>query len=348
MHVRMLAAAAALGAAALTALPGGAGTTGNRPAAKYVAIQYDEIVRMVIAPATPPPPGSFQTAYAQIMSDAQNAPAQAQAPRRHGLAGLIGNISNVGAQMEQAGNQMQMMMKDGHLTRYTYYNNWVRTDDPVMKTAVIEKCAQHQRINLDLAHHTYKIADTSSKPAAACNTPQMPAGPGRTEVENEAPGTAKLVVTNSQQALGRMMFQNVPANGFDGTATMAMTQATGSCRNGSFTVQSTRYISSIAKPRAYCPLPQTRASVPTSPVSVVVHGGCKPSFTGNPAAMAYMREPNTLEMYTRMSMSGGNGDNAGTGSGKFMTVLERGNVGWYEKPQAEALFSVPAGFTQQQ
>jgi len=34
------------------------------------------------------------------------------------------------------------------------------------------------------------------------------------------------------------------------------------------------------------------------------------------------------------------------GSG-FATVTERGNVKWYEQPQADALFSVPPGFTKQ-
>ena len=48
---------------------------------KPVALQYDEIVRMAIAPNSPPPPGAFQTDYAAIMSGVPTTSARA-APAR--------------------------------------------------------------------------------------------------------------------------------------------------------------------------------------------------------------------------------------------------------------------------
>lgn len=311
-------------------------------APQYVGLQYDEIVRMVMPQDTPPPPGSFADAYRQILADAPATSDQTPAPKRHGLAGLIGNITNAEQQMSQAANQMQSFVKDGHLTRQAFYNGWVRTDDVVAKTAVIEKCKQHEVIDLDLAHKTYKIVDTSVDPHAACPTPDMPGPSGRPQVVNEAPGTATLKITAKETALGPMTVQNVPTSGYTNTVQMAMTNATGSCKNGSFGVEQTRYVSRLAVPRRYCPLPKTRA-VPTTPVDVVVRGGCKPTMTANAPHMYWDADSGKLEMYSRMAMLSGD---AGS-NGRFTTVTQRGNVNWLTKAQADALFSVPAGFTKQ-
>jgi hypothetical protein len=58
--------------------------------------------------------------------------------------------------------------------------------------------------------------------------------------------------------------------------------------------------------------------------------------------MYWMRSGDRLEMYTRMTMI------SGKSAGQFQTVTQRGNVLWLTKPQADALFSVPPGFTQTQ
>lgn len=313
------------------------------PAApQYAGLQYDEIVRMVMPQDTPPPPGSFADAYKQILADAPAGGTQNAPPKRHGLGGLIGNIGNMEQQVSQAANQMQSFVKDGHLTRQAYYNGWVRTDDVVAKTAVIEKCKEHQVIDLDLAHKTYKIADTSVDAKAACPAPEMPGPSGRPEVVNEAPGTANLKITAKEVALGAMTLENVPANGYTNTVQMSMTDATGSCKNGSFGVEQTRYVSHIAVPRRYCPLPKVRA-VPSTPVDVVVRGGCKPKMSANAAHMYWDVSNGKLEMYSRMAMISGDTDSGG----RFTTVTQRGNVNWLTKAQADALFSVPADFTKQ-
>src|SRR5271155_1691292 len=172
-----------------------------------VALQYDEITRMVMPPATPPAPGSFQVDFQAIMSNATATTASAPgsepasptpAPHHHGLGSLVGSImsgtvpesnggeSSGGDQGDQGsgamagmggmggGQQMRQRMRMGTLTRLAYYKGWIRTDDPVMQTATISKCQEHQFISLDLAKKTYRITNTQP----ACHPmPNMPTGP---------------------------------------------------------------------------------------------------------------------------------------------------------------------------
>ncbi len=313
--------------------------SGSTPA----GLQYDEIVRIVVAPATPPPPGSFAAAYQDVMANLPPSGSATAAPKRHGFAGLVNNISNMGQQIQQAANQMQSMMKYGRATRLAYYNGWVRTDDPAAGSATIEKCSQHQLIQLDLTHKTYKLVDTQAQPAPQpCPSPQMPASNGKPQVVDEAPGTAVLTISSNSQSLGKLDLSGVPAVGSLATTRIAMTNATGSCKNGSFQVQTTRYVSNVRVPRRYCPLPAVPATreVPRTPVEAVVRGGCKPAIRGNVAGAYWNRPSAGLEMYSRMEMASGQDDRS------FQTVIQRGNVISLNKAQADALFGIPAGFTQ--
>jgi hypothetical protein len=316
----------------------------SKPAPKPtpVGLQYDEISRMVIAPATPPPPGSFTLAYNALVAAEQNQTAQNEAPKRHGLAGLLSGISNVGQQMQQTATQMQNMMQYGVLTRIAYYNGWIRTDDVVDQTAVIDKCQQHQAIHLNLAKKTYSIVDTQGNPRAACVNPPMPSTPGNPQVVNEAPGTVDLNVTSSAKNLGPMTIEGVPTNGSQMAVAMSMTNATGSCKNGEFGMQTTQYVSNITPPRRFCPLPKV-GGIPTTPAEMVVRGGCKPTIHGSASGMASMgTSGNHLAMYALMQMT------SGQGAGKFSSLTQAGNVKWLMKPEAEALFSVPADYAQEQ
>lgn len=306
---------------------------------KYVGLQYDEIARMVIAPATAPPPGTFADAYQKILADAPAVDTSSTpAPRRGGLfGGLLSGIAGAEQGAEQAANQMQLSLTHGTLVRLAYYNGWVRTDNVVAKTATIDKCAQHQVIELDLARKTYKLIDTNGT-AVPCVTAQPAMGPPQRV--NGAPGTVDLTITSNAVNLGPKTLQGIPTNGSTDTTQMAMTNAIGSCSNGSFGVENERYVSKIAVPRRFCPLPKGRA--PTTPVNMVVQGGCKPTMHGSSSGMYWMRSGDRLEMYTRMTMI------SGKSAGQFQTVTQRGNVLWLTKPQADALFSVPPGFTQTQ
>jgi len=354
MNIRIVAATLAAAVVGTALWQTHAGAAAKKP----VALQYDEIVRMAIAPNSPPPPGAFQADYTAIMSgvpsaDATAAPATpTPAPRKHGLFGAIQQIVTNGmpsgdedngqggqdAGGGYAANAMNAMkkMQQGTLTRLTFYKNWLRTDDPVDRTATISKCDIHQFITLDLARRTYSIANTAPK----CPPAGLPSytGPGRTTVENEAPGTGDITFKNSATNLGPKMLDGIPTIGWDRTMEYAATNATGSCSNGDFKMMTLAYVSQIVPPRRYCPLPS--GSVPTSPESVIVHGGCKPRLHNQMAGFGTVSD--RLEMYLKMTVAAG-----GQNGGGFATVTERGNVKWYEQPQADALFSVPPGFTKQ-
>ncbi len=342
MHLRSFSIALCGSAFVLAALPVFAASPKAKPAPKAIGLQYDQIVRMVMAPATPPPPGTFAQAYQALIAGEQGqGSAPAPAPKHHGLAGLFQSVNNIEEQAQQAASQMQSIMQYGTLTRIAYYNGWVRTDDVVANTAVIDKCRVHQIIYLDLGKKTYRVVDTSAHPdVQPCPAPQMPGRPQQ-EVVDEAPGTADLAITSTQQNLGPMTLEGVPSVGSTHTITMAMTNATGSCKNESFGMQTTRYVSNITPPRRYCPLPKV-ANVPTTPADVVVRGGCRPKMTGSMSGAYWTHEGDKLEMYSNMTMT------SGQAAGKFNTVTQRGNVKWLSKAEGDALFSVPAGFSQPQ
>jgi hypothetical protein len=350
-RIAIAAVIAAVAAAALWQTHAGAA------AKKPVALQYDTITRIAYGQKTPPPPGAFADDYAAIMSGVSTETASATAPqatptpapRKRGLFSQISQIvtngvpggDNGNGQGDQgnpyasAMNQVNRMQL-GTLVRLTYYKNWLRTDDPVDRTATISKCDLHQYVTIDYAHRTYSITNTAPKCAPA--VPAAYKGPGRTQVENEDPGTGDVTFTATSQDLGPKTLDGIPTVGRNRAIELASTNSTGSCKNSDMKMQTLAYVSQIVPPRAYCPLPRT-ASAPYSPESVVVHGGCKPRMHGSASGAGFTS--NTLEMYMKMTMGTGQG-----GAG-FASVTERGNVKWLMESAAEALFSVPAGFTKQ-
>ncbi len=317
-----VAAAIAMGSTAATAMPR------PTPTPTPVALQYEEISRVEIPPATPVPPGAFQDDRATIMASAESTPA----PHR----GLFSGVMNG---YQSAMNAMQSM-RSGTLTRYTYYHNWVRTDDLVHQTATISKCDRHQYITLDLAHRTYTISSTVPSPQPG----PMPQTYGRPTVVNEAPGTEDLTVRASAQSLGPRTLDNVATQGTSATLSMVMANATGSCRNSSSSMQVVEYVSGVGIPRAYCPLPRVEGAMQPGQ-QTIVHGGCRPRIHGNASGMSLLSGTSSrLTMYRRMVYGGGE-QTQGQGVGM---VTEAGNVRWLYKPEAEALFSIPPGFTRTQ
>jgi len=315
------------------------------PTPTPVAIQYDEIQRMVMAPATPPPPESFQDIYKEIMANAQSgsAPSQPQAPR--GLGAMMGGMMGGHGGAPDMSGQMSMMnmMKTGRLTRWTYYwvKQWVREDDPVAQTATITKCAQHQIIHLDLAKKTYAIVTTGTNgcPPAGESAPPAMGPPGMRGQENAAPGTMDVTIDNNAKDLGPKVLDGIQTTGSSSDLSVVMSNATGSCKNGSSQMSQVVYISNIDKPRAYCPLPARRGALPSSPTEAVSRGGCVPTMHGNTSGMGAMMGKGTkLEMYSLMTME--------SNGRQFGSLTERGNVSWLYQPQTDPLFAIPPDFTE--
>lgn len=170
----------------------------------------------------------------------------------------------------QSAELAQRFMRYGVLTRYTYYKGWVRTDDPVAQTAVIQKCDQHQYVALDLAKRTYTI--TSTQPT--CNTSPTAMSDHATGAPS-APGTEDMTVKSTAQNLGPLTIDTVPTNGADMAVEMSITNATGSCQGGAMQMSSKQYISRIAIPRAYCPIVH---QMPMAQGAMASSGGCKPTM----------------------------------------------------------------------
>ena len=302
-------------------------------------LQYDEIDRAVIGSATPPPPGSFDTDYAALQSSAS------QPKKTHG--GMFGGIMNI----EQNARDAMSSVTNGRITRYSYYNNWERTDDIAGKTATIRKCDLRQIIELDLDKRTYRIIDTTPKPGGGGAPPPPPAPhPPGAPPDNGAPGTATLDFSRVSKALGTVMISGLSTLHFTSTNSMSMTNATGSCKNGSFSVTQDQYISSYAQPHPMCPVDfqqPAAAPVPRDPSQMVARGGCKPTITTHVSGAT--EPPGKLALYSLMTMataSGGSAQPANAPPGGFSFLTERGNV----RPLVGAdagLFDIPSDFTKQ-
>lgn len=312
--------------------PGGRAAAAVRPTPTPtpVAIAYDQITRMAFGQATPAPVGSFSDDYQRIMASIQSASAQPARPR--GLAGLLGRAMSIPSMQ----NPM-MAMQNGTLKRYTFYwvRGWIRVDDPVAHTAVIYKCKEHQTIYLDLAKKTYRVVKDDSGAPPQQSQSAMAGNPYARRMM--APGTATMTVSARATALGPKQVEGIATHGYDSTNALVMSNATGSCKDGSFSSHVVEYISNINKQRAYCPLPGRGSSYSGNAYGGPI-GGCKPKMVVHQSGSA---RPNTnkLAMY-RLSSFG-----SGQGQGGAM-VLERGHVTWLYNPEIPALFTIPAGFTQ--
>lgn len=286
------------------------------------ALQYDEVIRMIVPPAPPPAPDSFQTAYQSLASATPK-------PQPHGFFGFA----------QRAINAVQGITQ-GHLARYTYYRGWVRTDDPAAQTATIEKCSGGT-IHLDLAKKTYTV-DQPEKPCPHGETTE-PSQPG--PQDSAAPGTVDLTVTAQATALGPLTIDGIGTTGSRRQLELNMSNATGSCHNGDAKMSSTEYVSKIVVPRRYCPLPKMKIPS-TFSMATGSRGGCTPNIHGrmeNAGSAFAAAAGNRLALFVLTSFGGSAG--ADSPSGSLMMAIQRGNVHWLSGAPAEALFAVPPDFT---
>jgi hypothetical protein len=145
------------------------------PTPAPVALQYDQITRMIATPATPPPPGSFADDY-QTLVATLNPPFRVR------------------------------------LRRFTFYytKGWIRTDDTVAQTATISKCPERTIIMLNLAKKTYtqKNTQTQDTDCLNVNVPAPPASPA------ESPGTEDLTIAATMSDLGPKTIDGIDARAF--------------------------------------------------------------------------------------------------------------------------------------
>ncbi|MDQ2871619.1 MAG: hypothetical protein M3R35_00655, partial [Candidatus Eremiobacteraeota bacterium] len=247
------------------------------------------------------------------------------------LGGLIGPM-----------NAFSQFMQNGKVNRYTYYRGWERIDDTAAQTATIAKYDRHEYITLDLAKKTYRVSDPD-RPLAPTESGSAPSSPQQ-EAPPQPPGTAVLDFTRAGTILGAQTIDGIAATGYDETVGMSVTRASGSCRNGSFALTTTEYVSSIKQPQIKEPqvgVPHSlQARVPMDPRAMVSRGGCRPTITAHSSGAS--APSGRLLMYSRLSAAPSNGDR---GQSSFSFVTERGNVKFPSERDAAALFAIPAGFT---
>jgi hypothetical protein len=244
-------------------------------------------------------------------------------------------------------------LTQGRLERHSFYGGWERVDDVAAQTATIQKCDLHQFITLDLVKKTYSIVDPTARAAAA---PESAPAPRRREERQatstpEQPGTAVADFSNVVRPLGARRLEGLQATGFDDTSTFAMTQATGSCKNGNFSFRSKTYYSGLPTPRAVCPIAVAaaipRQRYPQNPENFVATGGCRPTFTAHKSGP--VPPARNLSLYSTIAMSGSAGAPAppspsGSPAPGFVFLTERGNVHSLTSANA-SLFEVPSDFT---
>jgi hypothetical protein len=328
-----------------------AGTLHAGAAPTMTGVQYEEINRLLPSPATPPPPGSFAADVAAIESP----PPDAQPKKKHGLLGAIvsGNIGDIAG--DQISNSLERSLggsfaglTQGRVERYSYYGSWMRTDEVLAKTATIRKCDLHQTIELDLEKKTYRIIDTT--PAAAGSTPVSTPAPARHTAppSPEPPGSGLLDLTSTVRAFGTMLIDGLNTQHFQSTNSVALTQATGSCRNGSFSISQEQYFSGFAEPHAICPVDfkaSAAPSYPREPSQLVARGGCRPTITQHVSGPP---EPaGKLALYSLMTMSSGGAQPNAKATGESQTfsfLTERGNVHALSAVD-RTLFDIPSDFT---
>jgi hypothetical protein len=343
-------------------------------AAPGPGIAYDEIVRVVVN-ATPPPPGNFQADLAALNSPQALAASPTPAPRKRGIN--LGNIASVIASGGSAGgvagavagnvaaNAMENAVQNSlgaqfgdlaavarnflspHLMRYAYWNGWERVDDVTAQTSTIRKCDAGQVIHLDLAAKTYAVYDPNAEPTPTPAPPRPPRGRGQPQPgEPQQPGTAVVSLTEATRPLGAQMLENQKATGYDTTTTFATAQSTGSCHDGSASIETVQYLSTIPRPTVnMCPI--RRAPLPTTASEAIApppSGGCRPTFSANRTGPT--PPSSRLALYSLVTFGAGNGATpapaaGGNGLG-FLT--ERGNLKTLG-PADAGLFSVPQGFT---
>jgi hypothetical protein len=148
--------------------------------------------------------------------------------------------------------------------------------------------------------------------------------------------------------LGARKLDGIDTTGYDDTSTFAMTAATGSCRNGSFSFHTKAYYSRLETPRVVCPIDAAPPQkYPQQPVNFVASGGCRPTFSAHRSGPTV--QVNSLAMYQTIDVNGANGAVATPAPGSspapgFVFLTERGNVHALGAADA-ALFQIPADFT---
>jgi hypothetical protein len=322
MGFRIGVGAAIAGAAILLAVA--SGPTGSANAAA-TDLSFNEITRIVYGAS--PEPGSYKNGS----FDADFAAATKK--QAHGLFAAVQNAMSA--------------INNGFASTYYYLDNMERQDDLRENTGTITMPDKHQIIHLDFNNKTYYIETPSPQQlqGGAPTMPPMTPQPQQSQAPPQ-PGTEKVTITASTTSLGSKNLGGVDADGYQVTLKIVATDATGSCKNGTFGTSIIEFVSSYPEPQLRYPKPVGMAPRPLNTMApeemMAAPPGCKPKVTARLHSGPVAPE-GRLVVWEQLTLNfSANGQQAGAGS-----VIERGDIKQLGSGDS-GLFGPPAGFTQQQ
>ncbi len=302
--------------------------TAQNAGAASSGLAYDEVTRFATSAAAP-------GTYANGSFDADfQAAAGSSLQQGHGVFGFVKTIRSA-----------MQVMRSGTAASYAYLDNMERDEDLANKTATIVMPDKNQVIHLSLANKTYWIA-TPQAGAPAMPAEQAPAPGPQPPQKPPQPGTAKMVISVTNTSLGTMNLAGEQADGYQVTFKLEVTQATGSCKNGSFSSTLTEFVSRYLQPRLTYPgqpagVPHGAAEALSHPEMAALSPGCRPTIT---ARSNHGPTPPSGRLALWEAISFGSGAPQG---GQAGVIVERGHVRELGDKD-RGLFEIPAGFTQVQ
>ena len=305
------------------------------PVQEQPAMAFDQIDRILLEGATPPPVNSFAADAATIGA---LPPLTAGAARSTGaaqgigltlatmaigfipfvggfIAGAASRAANAAEEAAQARSQaehyaaMMHYISAGSLSHFAFYHGWLRAEHAGRDVTIV-KPDEGLTIILDLQKKTAQKIDARATETISVNTQEAVA--------------PELVGEPVIEPLPGATIAGLLAHGYRTTGTLELSHGTGWCTPGRHRVTQVEYV-------AGTPDPQPPASPPPA------HGladVCQPSST------ASYREPGRLVVYRATTFEPGT-------STSVSLMFERANIGPFVE-QSAALFAIPSDFTQEQ
>lgn len=333
-------------------------------------LQYDEISRVLAPGSTPPPPGAFQTDYAQLrdgklMAENQMMPSAQQMQQMQsammpqmGLSTILVGLLNPGMALLQlvqgaamggimGGMASGMMNKyrryqSGQLQRFAFYGTLAREENVATKKVYITDAQKDREIQLDLNAQTYKVGNVTNP-----MDQKVPAPSGG--------GSAQIDVSAQTTQGQHQTIEGIDAVLYDTVENVAITNATGGCLKSNMRVETVQYVApGISVPPA---MAMTFDRILRDHPEFAAGPHCTPSI--NRRAGGVQVPQDRLIVYSRTTIDMPEEQaklNQMQGSlppymrGKSMgiaIVTERGNVKPVAQTDVQTLFSVPSGYTQQ-
>jgi hypothetical protein len=297
-------------------------------------IAFDQIDRLRLEGATPPPPGSFHDDAARIAAQqplhpkvATESELKAQSATAMISSGLLGMIPIAGSFLAMAASkamnaayeseqrkrneenhaELMAFLATGTLSRFAFYHSWARLARAGSETR-IEKPDQGVTILLNDETHTARSFGAHGDTTYVIDTQEQVV-----PVLDAPPEVTRL---------SDLVIDGRAAHGYRSTANFTLPQQVGWCKHGSHRAVVTEYVVPVADPEP----------AGTPPPDGGVSGICAPNGT------ASLHEPGKLVVYRAAELDSGSPE-------AFASVLERSNV--RELTEADApLFSIPHGYTE--